>query len=252
MIPRAASKSWVAVLFMLPSAWGCGALARKDNAEGVRLYQQGNYQGAVNSFQQALAKQPGSPDCFYNIGATYHQQAKLFGRPQDMQLAEQYYRLCLDRQPDHAACHRALSVLLVEENRGGEAVADLEAWARRKPGDPTPRIELARLCEEHGDRLQAENHLVDALAIDPNNTRALVALGQLRESSGNSEQAFANYSRALAIDGRQPMVAARVASMSAPPAASASVPATVVAGAASPMPSVGVSMAPAASASPGR
>ena len=195
-------------------ATGCGSLGRNDNSEGVKLYQQGNYQGAVNSFQQALARQPGSPDCFYNIGATYHQQAKLFGRPQDMQLAEQYYHLCLARNPDHASCQRALAVLLVEQNRGNEAVANLEAWARRQPGDPQPRIELARLCEEHGDKQAAENHLVDALAVDPNNPRALVALGQLRESSGNTQQALANYTRALAIDGRQPMVVARVASLS--------------------------------------
>ena len=195
-------------------AAGCGSLARNDNSEGVKLYQQGNYQGAVNSFQQALAKQPGSPDGFYNIGATYHQQAKLFGRPQDMQLAEQYYHLCLARSPDHPSCQRALAVLLVEQNRGNEAVANLEAWSRRQPGDPQPRIELARLCEEHGDAQAAENHLVDALAVDPNNPRALVALGQLRESSGNTQQALANYTRALSIDGRQPMVAARVASLS--------------------------------------
>jgi hypothetical protein len=35
---------------------GCGGMAKTDNAEGVKLYQQGNYLGAVNSFQQALAK----------------------------------------------------------------------------------------------------------------------------------------------------------------------------------------------------
>lgn len=212
-------RSWkeragAAAILVIATA-GCGALARNDNSEGVKLYQQGNYQGAVNSFQQALAKQPGSPDGFYNIGATYHQQAKLFGRPQDMQLAEQYYHLCLARSPDHPSCQRALAVLLVEQNRGNEAVANLAAWASRRPGDPQPRIELARLCEEHGDAPAAENHLIDALAVDPNNPRALVALGQLRESSGNTQQALANYSRALAIDGRQPMVAARVASLSA-------------------------------------
>ena len=92
---------------------GCGGMVRNDNAEGVRLYQQGNYLGAVNHFQQALARQPGDPDCFYNLGATYHQQAKLFGQPADLATAEQYYHLCLARAPGHEACRRALSVLLV-------------------------------------------------------------------------------------------------------------------------------------------
>ena len=110
---------------------GCGGLMRNDNAEGVKLYQQGNYKGAVDHFQQALAKQPGSPDCFYNLGATYHQQAKLFGQPADMQTAEQYYHLCLARAPNHEACQRALAVLLVEENRTAEATAQIQEWARR-------------------------------------------------------------------------------------------------------------------------
>lgn len=198
------------VLIVLISSTGCGSVARRENARGVQLYQQGNYQGAVNAFQKALSRDPGSPDGLYNIGATYHQQAKLFSRSQDMQLAEQYYRLCLARNPDHASCQRALSVLLVEEKREGEAIANLEQWARRSPADPNPRIEMARLCEENGNLPEAENHLIDALAVSPGNPRALVALGHLREEAGQGDQALANYAQALSADGRQPVVAARL------------------------------------------
>ncbi len=212
---RTALWLWAGCAVALASAGGCGGLSRNDNAAGVQLYQQGNYLGAVNHFQQALAKQPGNADCFYNLGATYHQQAKLFGRPADLQTAEQYYHLCLARNPNHEACQRGLAVLLVEENRRDEAVSQLTQWAQRQPGNPQPHIELARLCQEHGDQREAENHLVDSLAIDPNNPRALVALGQLRESSGDPAQALANYSRALAVDPRQPTVAARAAALSA-------------------------------------
>jgi len=197
---------------------GCG-MSRNDNAEGVKLYQQGNYLGAVNSFQQSLARQPGNPDTFYNLGATYHQQAKLFGRQADMQTAEQYYHLCLARNPNHEACQRALAVLLVEEKRGDEAVAQLDAWARGQPTNPAPHIELARLAQEHGNVQEAENQLVDALAVDPANARALVALGSLREASGDPAQALATYSRALAVDPQQPAVAAKVASLQSAQAA---------------------------------
>lgn len=192
---------------------GCGGLARNDNAEGVRLYQQGNYLGAVDRFQQALSRQPGNPDCFYNLGATYHQQAKVFGRPADAATAEQYYHLCLARNPNHAECQRALAVLLVEEKRDAEAVAGLEAWARSQPGNPAPHVELARLAQEHGDLREAENQLVDALAIAPGDPRTLVALGSLREQAGDAGQAAANYRRALASDPAQPAVAARLASL---------------------------------------
>lgn len=161
-------------------ASGCGSLSRDDNARGVALYQQGNYRGAVGHFQRALSRQPGSPDCFYNLGATYHQQAKVYGQATDFRSAEQYYHLCLARHPDHDACRRGLANLLVEQRRSPEAVALLEDWSRRRPDDPNPRIELARLCVDHGDLAGAENHLVDALAIDPANARALGALGEVR------------------------------------------------------------------------
>ncbi len=215
LLPSRHAAAAVACTVVLAACAGCGGLGRNDNAKGVSLYQQGNYLGAVNHFQQALARQPGNPDCFYNLGATYHQQAKLFRRPVDMQTAEQYYHLCLARNPNHDACQRALAVLLVEENRRDEAVAQLQSWSQRQPLNPNPHIELARLSQEHGDVRQAENELVDALAVDPNNTRALVALGQLREASGDAPQALANYSRALAVDPRQPTVAAKVASLNA-------------------------------------
>jgi len=210
--PSRATASALAVVIVLLA--GCGSLKRNDNAEGVKLYQQGNYLGAVNHFQQALARQPGSPDCFYNLGATYHQQAKVFGKGSDWRTAEQYYHLCLSRNQNHDACQRALAVLLVEEQRSPESIALLEDWSRRQPNNPNPQIELARLCQEHGDFREAENRLVDALAIDPANPRALVALGQIRESTGDMNQALADYSRALTVDGRQPVVAARVASLS--------------------------------------
>ena len=205
---------------------GCGGLARNDNAEGVRLYQQGNYLGAVDRFQQALSREPGNPDCFYNLGATYHQQAKVFGRPADASTAEQYYHLCLARNPDHAECQRALAVLLVEQKRDTEAIAGLEAWARAQPGNPDPHVELARLAQEHGDLREAENQLIDALAIAPGDPRTLVALGSLREQAGDSGQALANYSRALSADPAQPVVAARVATLqsAAPPTRSATLP----------------------------
>jgi len=195
------------------AAAGCGGMGRNDSSQGVQLYQQGNYLGAVNHFQQALARQPGNPDCFYNLGATYHQQAKVFGNAADRKVAEQYYHLCLARNPDHVACERALAVLLVEEGRGDDAVKNLEQWAGARPTNPQPHIELARLAEEHGDKREAENQLIDALRLDPNNTRALVALGQLREAAGDPTQAVSNYTRALALDPKQPALAARVASL---------------------------------------
>ena len=214
LLCRAMSGVSVIGMICLSLLSGCGRFMQSDSDKGVRLYQQGNYLGAANSFQRALEKQPGDADCFYNLGATYHQQSKLFGRAGDLQTAEQYYHLCLARNQNHAACQRGLAVLLVETGRTGDAATQLEQWAAREPVNPEPKIELARLCHEQGDNLDAENYLIDAVSIDPDNPRALVALGQIRESSGDTQQALANYSKALELDRNQPTVAAKVATLS--------------------------------------
>jgi Flp pilus assembly protein TadD len=77
---------------------------------------------------------------------------------------------------------------------------------------------MARLWEERGDLREAENQLVDALAVAPSDPRALVALAHLRERSGDTAQALANYQRALQADPVQPVVATRVATLSGAPA----------------------------------
>ncbi len=243
-----------AVLLVAMACAGCGGIGRNDNARGVALYQQGNYLGAANHFQQALARQPGNPDCFYNLGATYHQQAKVFGRPADLQTAEQYYHLCLARNPDHEACQRALAVLMVEENRRDAAIAQLRAWSQRQPYDPDPHVELARLSQEQGDLKQAEAELNAALAVAPRDPRALVALAALREASGDHGQALAAYSQSLAANPSQPVVAAKVAALQQaqgpfgttawPPGQAGSPPAAYQPVATAPPPSPGAAGAP--------
>ncbi len=79
---------------------------------------------------------------------------------------------------------------------------------------PEPRVELARLYEEHGEPQTALKYLEDAVQQDANNGRAWLALAQLREKSGDLTQALQNYQRALALNNTQPMVVERVAALS--------------------------------------
>jgi Flp pilus assembly protein TadD len=67
--------------------------------------------------------------------------------------------------------------------------------------------------EESNNLQQAAASLEQAITIDPHNSRALTALGRLRESTGDTTQALANYQRSLAINRFQPAIEARVASM---------------------------------------
>jgi Flp pilus assembly protein TadD len=198
------------------AAGGCSNVASQAaNVEGVRLYQQGNYQQASDRFQQAIAQNPASPEGYYNLAAALHKTGTLYSRPADLQQAEILYNQCLERDPNHAECHRGLAVLLNETNRPAEAFRLLNSWAAASPKSPEPKIELARLLEETGQIEQAKTQLVEALTVDPHNARALTALGRLRDQSGDFAQALSDYERSLAVNRFQPDVAARVAQLQA-------------------------------------
>jgi tetratricopeptide (TPR) repeat protein len=212
--PSLAACFVLASLFCALVCAGCSNIASQaSNVEGVRLYQQGNYQQASDRFQQAIAQDPKSPEGYYNLAAALHKTGTLYNRSSDLQQAENLYNQCLERDPSHAECYRGLAVLLNETGRQQEAFRLLNHWSGAAPKSADPRIELARLLEEVGQTEQAKAQLVDALTIEPHNARALTALGRLRDQSGDHAQALANYQRSLSLNRFQPEVAARVAQL---------------------------------------
>lgn len=199
---------------MVASAAGCQWAANGQNAQGARLYQQGQYTAALQEFQKAIASDPQNADGYYNLAATTH---RLGLQRQDSALlsqAESLYNQCLDHDPNHVECHRGLAVLLVDTGRPDRAFALMKNWAAQNPTFAEARIELARLYEEANEPQTALKYLEDAVRTDANNSRAWLALGRLREKNGELTQALQNYQRSYAVNPMQPMVSERIAAIS--------------------------------------
>lgn len=205
---------WAFVSAGLAALTGCGFAARTYNTSGVRLYQQGQVTQAADQFRRAIQTDPLSADGYYNLARVLHEQGRAGGQADITAQAETYYRQCLQHDANHRDAHRGLAVLLAQQNRSEEAFRMLEDWAARSPTQPDPRIELARLTEEFGDREAAKEYLIDALQANPRDTRALAALGKIRETEGDTEQALANYQRALAANPRDAELARQVSDIS--------------------------------------
>lgn len=192
-------------------ACGCSGISSRGlNAKGVREFNQAQFEQAIDDFQKAIDRDPKNPDGYYNLARTYHRLGTLQGSETYLKQAEQLYNQCLDRDENHRDSYRALAVLLAEQGRQEEAFRLLHGWVDRSPFVADARIELARLYQESGEREAAKEHLVAALSIDSDNTRALSALGMLREEMGEYNEALANYRRSLYENRFQPEVAARV------------------------------------------
>jgi tetratricopeptide (TPR) repeat protein len=193
---------------------GCGTFtAGSKNADGVQFYQQGQYQAALEKFQQAANANPNDPDAAYNLGRVYHRLAAINNDPKAAAQAEQFYRIAIDRDSNHVEAHRALAVFYVEQGQSNKAFDLLGEWAMRRSDVADPRIELARLHEEFGDKAAAKEQLLEALAIDHENSRTLAALGRLRDEAGEYAQAMENYRRSLQLDRFQPELASRVTAL---------------------------------------
>lgn len=191
---------------------GCETAAqqrvRHYNADGVHLFQQGQYQSARDSFAAALELQSEDPALFYNLG-------QCCDRLNDNVRAEQYYLQCLQRSANHADCRHALAVLLVRTGRKPQAASMIHDWLTQQP-------KLADAYALDGWRLRQDNALSDAqgrlqqaLALDPHNVRANVELGILYEAMNLPERSAVLYERALARNPNQPEVSQRLVSLRA-------------------------------------
>lgn len=201
------------LILLVLTQFGCSLSSSGRNVDGVRSFESGEYQAAIEDFQQALASDPKNANAYYNLGATYYAMGKQQGNAQLMQQSEGLYHQCLDLEPNHTDCYRGLACVLVDTNRSDSAFTLLKRWGTRNPNDPAPHIELARLHEEFGDHDNAARQLTDALHLDSSNARAWTALGRLREQEGQTAQALANYQQAYNLNKNQPGLAQHIASL---------------------------------------
>ena len=212
---RAHTANSLSLAWTLLALSGCELASQGMNVDGVRRFQQGDYQTAASRFSHAIANDPVSAEGYYNLAATLHRTGTMNGRDADLKQAENLYNQCLERDPNHVDCHRGLAVLLTETGRTDAAFRLLEGWRRTSPHSAEPQVEIARLLEETGSIEAAKAQLVEALAREPHNSRALTALGRLRDREGDHLQALSDYQRSLAVNRMQPEVRARVATLQA-------------------------------------
>jgi len=186
---------------------GCSTVADERfndyNEDGVRLYRQGNYADAGESFQAALALKPEDPAVLYNLGECYAHLG-------DGAKAERFYQNCLQRSPNHVSCRHALAVLLVRENRRPAAAKMIEDWLAREPKLAAAYAEDGWFWRQAGDLPRAQARLQQALEFDPHDGRALTELAQIYESMQRPERALALYERALEREPNQPELTNRV------------------------------------------
>jgi Tfp pilus assembly protein PilF len=176
---------------------------RDYNEDGLHLYRQGAYDQAAQTFEAALALEPGDAALLYNAGQCYD-------RAGDAARAESYYKACLQKAPNHAACRNALAGLMVRHGRRDDAVNMVEGWLASQPKLAAAYAADGCLRHQLGDLPAAKLRLEQALELDPHDRRALIELGLVYEALQRPERSLVLYERALDEDPHQDEVAARL------------------------------------------
>jgi Flp pilus assembly protein TadD len=173
------------------------------NDEGVHLFQRGDFLGARENFEVALALDNKDANLLYNLG-------QCCDRLGQADKAEAYYQQCLTNAANHAECRHALAVLWYRNGRRAEADRMITGWLTAEPERSDAYVEDGWRLRRCGAFDQAVGRFQQALHFDPRNVRAMVELGQVYEEHDHADYALMMYLRALAVDPRQPELADHV------------------------------------------
>jgi len=190
---------------------GCTNMTSEGrNHLGVQYYKQARYDQAITEFQNAVNQNPDSPEGYYNIGLTYHTLGAADNNAAYYGQAEQYYKLCLTKNPNYAPCREKYAELMLETGRTTEAFTFLNDWESAHKDSSSPKIAMAKLYLKADRPQNALVYLDAAVQKDPKNPDIYNLLGNLRESLGESSQALENYRVSYQLNPHQKEIADKI------------------------------------------
>jgi putative PEP-CTERM system TPR-repeat lipoprotein len=158
------------VLTMLVGLSGCKGYTKDSlNAEGQTLLEQGNYNGAIVHFKNALEKDPNFIEARFNLGLAYVETGKL-------DQAEREFQKVQLQNPHDGRVNFQLARIANFQNKPAVAVQLLDAFLEEHPDDPAAIEQLAFAASISGDQAKARAYLLKALAIEPDRVSAQLAL----------------------------------------------------------------------------
>jgi Flp pilus assembly protein TadD len=165
---------------------------------------QGKFRESADLYRKALALRPGDPDIFCDMGYSFYLQRRWAE-------AEMNLRQSLAVNPEHRRAHNNLALLLVRDNRLGDALAEF-GKAGSDPVQAHMNLAFALTIDQRWESARAEYQR--ALALDPSSQLAKARLDELNNLLAKREPA------APAPDGarRDPALLTAATATAAPPA----------------------------------
>ena len=168
-------------------------LADAELLRGGNLQQHGEFRGAMECYERAIAIDANNAIAHSNLGVLKQQLGEL---PE----AIAHYRQALEIDPNLAETVSNLGSALADAGKTAEAIAAYDRALSLNPNCAEALINLGLAREEQGDLAEAINCYQQAIQVNRNCPEAYLNLGMALEDRGDSSEAIANYERAIAID----------------------------------------------------
>lgn len=188
------STVFAVALMLCVALAGCkGHTSESLNAEGEALFQQGNYNGAIVHYKNALEKDPNFVPARFNLGLAYIETGK-------MDQAEREFRKVLLQNPYDGRVNFQLGRIANFQNKPAVAVPLIMAYLQEHPDDAAALEQLAISATISGDPASAKGHLEKALAVEPDRISAQMGLIQILMVQGDRAEARKMLDKLLAQD----------------------------------------------------
>jgi tetratricopeptide (TPR) repeat protein len=172
------------------------ALAKGALSNGIRLYQDGDYNGAAREFRRAIGLSPASEDTVnaYDFLATAYLQ---LGKTHEALGA---YQTTLRLAPGREDLHVKFGNILLEEKKYSEASKEYKAALQLNPNSTANLYSLGQAYLAMGDFGGAKAVFNQITDLAPGNYGGFYGLGQAYYREGEYEKAIDQFKIVLAID----------------------------------------------------
>ncbi|MGD1699249.1 GNAT family N-acetyltransferase [Dapis sp. BLCC M229] len=167
-----------------------GETAKAQFETGKNMARQGNLEGAVASFTEAIRLQPDYLAAHNQLGKAYQQ----LGQTQE---AISTYKNLLSINPNLAQAHCNLGAIWQIQGHTEDALAAYQKAIDLKPDFALAYLNLGRLKSQQEVWQSAEKSLQEAIRLQPNAAEAHYELGNVLRHRGKFKEAIASYEIAL-------------------------------------------------------
>ncbi len=168
--------------------------------QGYTLYNQGNLDGAIRQWREAIHQAPSHAEAHYRIGVALQERGELAQ-------AITAFREAARLNPDDATTHIHLAWACEAEGNTQDALAAYRKALQLVPTSAHVHHRVGHLLAAEGDLTGAMHAWRQTIHLQPDYAYAYVSLGQALGQTGNTDEALAAYEQAIRLDPRAPFVA---------------------------------------------